>query len=162
MLRKLLWGKRLPRKIVYFTGLYQIGMFFYDWGYPAVRQNYMTEPIDTQARYGQRTVAVVTGATTDLGRAYAQRLSQDGFRLILVDDDDQKLNEVSKSLCNAPTFTFDFKNKSEWQDYQELCDKIKSAADNMFKAEISVLVNNVAEMDPRKGKIHKASDEELI
>ena len=48
-----------------------------------------------------------------------------------------------------------------------LCKKIQATASGMeTKSEsannISILINNVEKFDPRKGKVHKATDDELL
>lgn len=62
-------------------------------------------------------------------------------------------------LCEL--ITFDFANTADFKDYEELCSSIEAKAKEMG-GEISVLVNNVQQMDLRNGKIYKATDEELI
>lgn len=56
---------------------------------------------------------------------------------------------------------FDFAGTSDYHGYVDLCNLIQAKAKEMG-GDISVLVNNVERMDPRRGKIYKASDEELI
>lgn len=58
----------------------------------------------------------------------------------------------------APVFAFDFKNKTTWQEYEGLCKDIQR---EVGEDKIALLVNNIEALDPRKGKVHKASDEEL-
>ena len=59
--------------------------------------------------------------------------------------------------------TFDFRNQTTWQEYEQLCQQIQEKAGGEERlANISVLVNNIESFDPRKGKIHKASDQELV
>ena len=57
---------------------------------------------------------------------------------------------------NARAFAFDFKNVTNWQEYEALCKEIKQVGD------VSVLVNNVEMFDVGKGKVHKTSDEDLL
>lgn len=68
MLKKLFWGKRIPRKVVFVTGIYTILYPLYDQTYACVMQNiFQREPVNLLARYGVDTVAVVTGATSTTG-----------------------------------------------------------------------------------------------
>lgn len=68
MLRKLFWGKRIPRKVLFVTGLYTIFYPIYDMSYASVTQNLIQrEPVNLQSRYGANTVAVVAGATSSTG-----------------------------------------------------------------------------------------------
>jgi short-subunit dehydrogenase len=50
------------------------------------------EPIHLTSTYGKGTTAVITGATNDLGREFAETLHKKGFSLILVDEDAAKVN----------------------------------------------------------------------
>lgn len=86
---KLFWGKRLPRKIVFVTGLYTLTNGLVDSLWSPFTQNVLQrDAYDLKFRYGAGTHAVVTGATSDLGKAYASELAKKGFKLILVDSSD--------------------------------------------------------------------------
>ncbi len=70
---------------------------------------------------------------------------------------------MSKNYDSAPTFTFDFKNQTTWQEYESLCKAIQEKAGGEKRLNnIAVLVNNIEGFDPRMGKIHKCSDAELV
>ena len=56
---------------------------------------------------------------------------------------------------------FDFASTSNAKDYVNLCAEIQAKAKDLGH-EITLLVNNVQRMDPGQGKLHKATDEELI
>ena len=56
---------------------------------------------------------------------------------------------------------FDFASTAEHQAYEQLCEIINAKAGEMG-ADISVLVNNVVRFDPDRGRIHKATDEQLV
>lgn len=80
MFRYLIWGKRIPRKIVFVTGLYTILYPVYDCTYSLLAQKLtQREPFDLQNRYGANTLAVVAGATSDTGKAICDKLKQNGF-----------------------------------------------------------------------------------
>lgn len=54
---------------------------------------------------------------------------------------------------------FDFKRKTSWKDYSSLCEGITALTkDN----ELSMLINNVEQIDHYGSKIHKADDEEVL
>lgn len=73
------------------------------------------------------------------------------------------MEELSAKYNSAPTFKFDFKHQTTWQEYEELCKSIQARANGEKNVNnIAILVNNIEGYDPRKGKIHKASDEEIV
>ena len=84
---------------------------------------------------------------------------------MLVDDNEEALKNMKEKLEEAGTnvqsesIVFDFKKKMEWQEYEELCKRIK---DITKEKEISILINNVEQYDPYGMKIHKADDEEVL
>lgn len=55
----------------------------------------MTPPTENGAR-----VAIVTGAGRGLGRAMAQRLARDGFRIVATDIDGQQARETAKAIVD--------------------------------------------------------------
>jgi len=116
-----------------------------------------------KTRYGNGSVVVITGATNATGFEYAERFAREGFKLIcIVEQDDaeaQKLKDLYPGFCEV--MQFDFSGTSDYHGYVDLCNLIQAKAKEMG-GDISVLVNNVERMDPRRGKIYKASDEELI
>ena len=94
MLRKIFWGKKTPRRFVFGLGLYTIGYNIYDVVDASVRHN--MDDTNNMPRYGRGTFAVVTGASNPTGRAFCDRLSKEGYKLVLVDDCSQgKLDELS-------------------------------------------------------------------
>ena len=88
MWKYLFWGKRTPRRLVFGVGLFTIGSGFYDWLKAPIMHN-VNGPQDASARYGKGSYAVVTGATSSTGQAFCDKLSSQGFKLILVDDTDK-------------------------------------------------------------------------
>ena len=84
MVSKIFWGKKTPRRFVFGVGLYTIGYNLYDLCGSSLLHN-TREPIDLK-RYGKGNYAVITGASSATGQAYCEKLSKEGFKLILVDD----------------------------------------------------------------------------
>ena len=163
-LRYLVWGKKTPRRFVFGVGLYTIFYPVYDMVKAPVLHN-AREPLPLKSRYGLGNYAVVAGATSSTGEAFCDKLASQGFKLILVDDTDNEaaLNKLSEKYSTAPVFTFDFKHQTTWQEYEALCTAIQEKAGGESKQNnIAILVNGIEGFDPRKGKIHKASDEELL
>ena len=69
--------------------------------------------------------------------------------------------EMRSSQHSAPAtkgYSFDWKKKTNWQAYSELCEQIQSETSEP----ISLLVNNVEMYDVGKGKIEKTSDKDLL
>jgi len=89
MWKRVFWGKRLPRKFVFATGLYTVGHHISDKSYAAVTHNNRDE-VDHSKRYESGSVAVVTGATSSTGQAFAKKLHDKGFKLVLVEDSSNK------------------------------------------------------------------------
>lgn len=116
-----------------------------------------------KTRYGKGSVVVITGATNATGFAYAERFVKEGFKLICIVEHDeaeaQRLKELYPGSCEI--MQFDFAGTSDYHDYVQLCNLVEVKAKEIG-GDISVLVNNVERMDPRQGKIYKATDEELI
>ena len=81
----MVWGKKTPRRLVFSVGAFTIGSFFFDWFKAPVLHN-VREPLPFRRRYGEGSYAVVAGATSSTGEAFCDKLSRQGFKLILVDD----------------------------------------------------------------------------
>jgi 3alpha(or 20beta)-hydroxysteroid dehydrogenase len=67
-------------------------------------------------------VVLLTGATGGLGRAMAQRLAEEGARLVLTDLDDQLCKELAASLGDAGqhlTARLDVSQEAEWIEVAE-------------------------------------------
>ena len=62
-----LWGRKLPRKLMFTVGLYSIGYGIYDQSWAAIMQN-QREKLDLKQRYGDDSWVVISGATNPLGR----------------------------------------------------------------------------------------------
>lgn len=126
MWKKLFWGKKLPRRTVFAVGLYTIGHGIYDLTNAAVRHNSMDE-LNHKQRYGDGTVAVITGAASSTGEAFAEKLHKNGFKLALVDQvgSEGQLSKISEKYGDSTkVYTFDFANETNWQAYEKFCKQI--------------------------------------
>ena len=63
--------------------------------------------------YGVGSHAVITGATSTSGRAFANRLKSEGFKLILVDEASPEFETLAMEM-DAEKFEFDFKHTTSW------------------------------------------------
>ena len=52
----------------------------------------------TTERYGENSWAVVTGSTDGIGKACAKHLARQGFNIVLISRNLQKLNNTAKEL----------------------------------------------------------------
>ena len=93
-------------------------------------------------RYGNNTWALVTGATDGIGKAFCEALAREGFNIILVSRNIDKLKKCEEELKSInpkiETFTliYDFSNKIDLESYK----KEFAKADHL---DISIIVNNV-------------------
>ncbi|KAM6907136.1 hydroxysteroid (20-beta) dehydrogenase 2 [Xenentodon cancila] len=92
--------------------------------------------VDLRA-YGQW--AVVTGATSGIGRAYASELAQRGLDLVLIGRSDDKLQMVAKEIENE----YGQKTRTIQVDFTEGCSIYPTIAKEIQGLEIGILVNNV-------------------
>jgi len=98
------------------------------------------------ARYGSsKSFALITGATDGIGLAYAKELAKDGFNLIIVGRNPQKLEQRRKEILEINpkneirTIVQDFNIPFSERTYNSFIQGIKDQ-------EISILVNNVGLM----------------
>jgi len=91
--------------------------------------------------------AIVTGGADGIGRAYAEELAKDGFNLILIDKDSDRLAEANTTLTEScgvgvATSCFDFAALGTQAGWEDLEDRLKAL---VAGRDVAVLVNNVAE-----------------
>ena len=78
-----------PYYLIMGVGTYQVFSFLFSYTYlPEQFKRYTTDDIGVRYEANQSggTYAVVTGASSPTGQAFCERLSKEGFRLVLVDD----------------------------------------------------------------------------
>jgi hypothetical protein len=83
---------------MFFIGIYYLGT----WTYRIISAAYITlwGTKCTTERYGSDTYAIITGCTGGTGYEAAYYLANEGFNLILIANDEIKLEEVRVQLLN--------------------------------------------------------------
>lgn len=75
--------------------MYTIGYNIYDMTYASVVHN-SRPALDFKARYGSGTWVVISGASDSIAQEFAQKLSRQGFNLVLVDSDESGLQKTKE------------------------------------------------------------------
>jgi len=130
------------KTLKYFTlglGLFKIGEFGY-WSGNEIYRRYYEPPVDLVERYGP-CYAMITGATSGLGKEYAIQLAKKGFNIVLVSRDEKKLHELQVYLQSSygvqvEAVQLDFTKSADIENYQRLYDQVKDL-------DIGVIINNV-------------------
>lgn len=85
-------------------------------------------------------IAVVTGSTSNIGRAIAERLSEDGFRVVVTSRHEEEASDVAESLPgDAASFGLDLTNPDAIEELFRFIDGLPG--------DLEALVNNVAYAD---------------
>ena len=79
--------------------------------------------------------AVVTGASSGIGEATAQRLAHDGWRLLLVARRGDRLEELARSIGGAETLAVDLTD-------DDAPARVREAVEGRLGGELHLLVNN--------------------
>lgn len=94
-------------------------------------------------RYGEKSWAIITGATDGIGKGFSIELAKLNFNLILVSRTQSKLDQVAEEIkkitdykIEIKTIAFDFSLKTKPSDYIKAFSECKDL-------NISMLVNNV-------------------
>ena len=78
---------------------------------------------DLLNRYGNKSWALITGASDGIGKGFCEELARIGFNLILVARNESKLNTLAKDLIKinkdieTKVITFDFSTNTSFKDY---------------------------------------------
>ncbi|XP_037543613.1 hydroxysteroid (20-beta) dehydrogenase 2 [Nematolebias whitei] len=83
--------------------------------------------------------AVVTGATSGIGKAYAFELAKRGLDVVLISRSEDKLRIVAKEIENE----YDRKTRTIRVDFTDGCNIYPAIAKELQGLEIGILVNNV-------------------
>ncbi|MEO1143352.1 MAG: SDR family oxidoreductase [Pseudomonadota bacterium] len=84
-------------------------------------------------------MALVTGAARGIGLATTNRFLEEGWKVVMIDRDDEELRKVSKSMVNAFAITADISQEDEVRDFINRIDEEFGALD--------VVVNNAGVAD---------------
>jgi len=93
-------------------------------------------------RYGKDSWAVVTGASDGLGKGFCEELAKEGFNIVLMARNKEKMQIVSKELqqinpnIQTQIIVIDFKEANKPEIFQEPFTQLQ-------KLDVSILVNNV-------------------
>jgi 17beta-estradiol 17-dehydrogenase / very-long-chain 3-oxoacyl-CoA reductase len=107
-----------------------------------IYKNFLRKRLNLKQRYGTNTWALITGATDGIGKAFCEELAREGFNIILVSRNVDKLKTVAaeievKHKVETSFIIFDFNEKFNYNDYLNAFTELKN------KYNISLLVNNV-------------------
>ena len=97
-------------------------------------------------------VALITGASAGFGREFARQLARDGYDLVLVARDRDRLNEVAKTLGDQFGTTSEVFTADLTKD-----DDVTRVVDRIDRSPIALLVNNAG--FGTKGSMAKTSRE---
>ena len=100
--------------------------------------------INLAKRYGQGSWALITGASSGLGKAYSFELAREGFNIILMGRDKTRTNQVADEIRTATgvktkVLIFDFDRLETEAAANELEQLLKS---NVTELDVSILANN--------------------
>ena len=105
--------------------------------------NFFRKRLNLKRRFGEDSWALVTGATDGIGKAICEELAKEGFNIILVSRNIEKLKRVKEELLKlnpkikTHEIEYDFNLKNGLEDYLTTFSKLQDNYD------ISILVNNV-------------------
>jgi 17beta-estradiol 17-dehydrogenase / very-long-chain 3-oxoacyl-CoA reductase len=108
-----------------------------------VYKNFFRKRVDLCHRYGKGSWALITGSTDGIGKEFAVQLAREGFNIILVSREEEKLNKTALELenlnKNVQTYkiNFDFNKRNGLKDYVDVFGPVQK------KFDVGILVNNV-------------------
>lgn len=105
-------------------------------------------------------VAVVTGATDGIGKAFAIELARKGLNVLIISRNPQKLQETQQEILSK------LKDKVEIRtlaiDFNQFDERAReSVADAIKGLEVGVLINNVGISYPFTKYFHELTDENV-
>lgn len=112
------------------------------WVYQTVKKIFLLKPINFAETYGRNTWAVVTGGSEGIGFGIAKRLASEGFNIVLIARNQQKLEKAKEEILRVNQLTdvlmisMDFAKSDKAAFFEEVETKLEGL-------DISILVNNV-------------------
>ena len=109
-----------------------------------IYRHFLRPRLNFKKRYGEKTWAMITGATSGIGLGFAEELAKEGFNLILVGRSTEKLLNCKVDLekkfpeIQIETRKIDLMSTNV-QDYIDLGDSVENL-------DVSLLVNNAGSM----------------
>ena len=97
--------------------------------------------------------ALITGASSGIGEAFARLFAQKGFNLILTARNEEKLNELSKSLNGIETNVVSA-DLSETEGIEKLISEVEKKGES-----VDVIVNNAGMMT--EGPFHEMGEKDI-
>ena len=94
--------------------------------------------------------ALITGAAGDIGANVAERLHSLGYKLILVDINESRLNDLSNQLSESVSLAIDLTDQSQ---FKQLIARIKTEFGHIDLAFINagaICVGNIIDLDDKK------------
>ena len=112
------------------------------WVYCYLRNLFFLRPVPLIQKYGKKSWAVVTGASDGIGLGIAKRLAIEGFNMVIIARNQEKLETVKKDLLkineliDVVVISADFSESNKADFFKKIDEKIRDL-------DVSVLVNNV-------------------
>mmetsp|Transcript_29899 Transcript_29899/g.29440 ORF Transcript_29899/g.29440 Transcript_29899/m.29440 type:complete len:323 (-) Transcript_29899:22-990(-) len=106
-------------------------------------RNFIRKPLDLTQRYGKGSWVVITGPTGGIGTEYCKQLAKQGFNLVLLGRNKQKLDDLEAELkrdhlqLKTKIVVADFGEDISPEFYEKLYDQMKDL-------DVSMLINNAA------------------
>ncbi|XP_059481949.1 inactive hydroxysteroid dehydrogenase-like protein 1 [Neocloeon triangulifer] len=113
------------------------------------------KPVDLTTRYGKW--AVITGASSGIGKYYALELAKKGMNVVLISKNLEKLKKVEEEIkqeCEVATIVI----VADFTGGQEVYKKIW---EDILDLEIGILVNNVGALPRRAMRLEEAPVQQL-
>jgi len=99
-------------------------------------------PKDLVTRYGKNSWVVVTGASDGIGKGFCEEFARDGFNIVLIARNQEKLKKVAEELAiinpqiKTRVIVADFTKASEEGFFENIAQQLEGL-------DVSVLVNNI-------------------
>ena len=101
---------------------------------------------------------VVTGASDGIGKAYCEAFAKEGFNIVLIARNEDKLNAVAKEIRSAykvqtQVLVYDFGKLATLEEVSNLNEVLSK-----IRGDVSILVNNVGTLKRKEYEQQQVSD----